>query len=260
MDLVVEPAELHSHTSDAQVWVARGTRLLYQFDADDDGMRNLAIVSLTDAGKRAKDVAQIFGISATYVSILRSRARRQGSAGLVTRRGRPPKLSQQQVTQARAWAREGWTQQAIAERLSVAQSVISQLLATHPPVPAQEELALEDSGPSHDHPGHDHPGRDHHRDDERGDEHHDEAEPADEAGLAAVAGPEAPAVSRRVSAGVYWSRYAGAMLAHPYLEAVGASEIFATVTGAPARNYDDQAILTTAALGFGVGRFDGGGH
>src|SRR5450759_1680708 len=65
------------------------------------GMRNLAIVALTDAGRRVDEVAAVFGLTATYVSILRGRARTHGSVGLVARRGRPPKLSDRQVAQAR---------------------------------------------------------------------------------------------------------------------------------------------------------------
>ena len=60
-------------------------------------MRNLAIVALTDAGRRVDEVAAVFGLTATYVSMLRGRARQDGSAGLVRRRGRPPKLSERQV-------------------------------------------------------------------------------------------------------------------------------------------------------------------
>src|SRR5680860_552816 len=114
---------------DGQVLVTCGRLLVYRYEADDIGMRNLAIVALTDAGRRVDEVAAVFGLTATYVSMLRGRARREGSAGLVRRRGRPPKLTDWQVAQARVWAGSGWTQQAIADRLAVAQSVISELLA-----------------------------------------------------------------------------------------------------------------------------------
>ncbi|TWP32470.1 hypothetical protein [Leekyejoonella antrihumi] len=63
-----------------------------------------------------------------------------GAAG-----GRPPGLSTRQVTQAREWAGQGWTQQAIADRLGVAQSVISELLARLGPLPVQDVLP-EDAG------------------------------------------------------------------------------------------------------------------
>jgi hypothetical protein len=43
------------------------------------------------------------------------------------------------------------------------------------------------------------------------------------------------------------------MLLYPYLDSVGAEGIFATLTGGPARRYDDLAVLTTATLGFALG-------
>src|SRR6266545_4175549 len=135
-----EPVVLRLVSHDGQVLVTHGRSLLYRFDADDLGMRNLAIVALTDAGRRVDEVARVFGLTATYVSMLRGQARREGSAGLVRRRGRPPKLSDRQVRQAREWAAKGWTQQSIADRLGVAQSVISGLLARFGPAPVQQTL------------------------------------------------------------------------------------------------------------------------
>ena len=43
------------------------------------------------------------------------------------------------------------------------------------------------------------------------------------------------------------------MLLHPFLDLVGAQGILTTLTGGPARRYDDLAVLTTATLGFGLG-------
>ncbi len=131
---------LRLHASDGQVLVSCGRSVLYRFEVGDTGMRNLAIVALTDAGRRVDEVAAVFGLTATYVSILRGRARTDGSACLVRRRGRPPKLSDRQVAKARGWAAAGWTQQAIADRLAVARSMISELLARVGPAPVQEVL------------------------------------------------------------------------------------------------------------------------
>lgn len=119
--------------------------LVYRYDVDDTGLRNLAIVALTDAGRRVDEVARVFGLTAPYVSMLRGRARLEGSAGLVRRRGRPPKLSTRQVAQARVWAAAGQTQQAIADRLGVSRSVISELLARMSPAPVQEVLPTADT-------------------------------------------------------------------------------------------------------------------
>src|SRR5674476_1543728 len=137
-----EPAVLRLATSDGQVLVTWGRTLVYRYEVEDIGMRNLAIVALTDAGRRIDEVAQVFDLTATYVSMLRGRARLKGSAGLVRRRGRPRQLSDRQVAQARAWAGSGWTQQAISDRLGVARSVISDLLVRVGPAPVQESLPV----------------------------------------------------------------------------------------------------------------------
>ena len=166
--------------------------------------------------------------------MLRGRARTDGSAGLVRRRGRPPKLSDRQVAQAQQWASAGWTQQAIADRLGVAQSVISELLArvgpaaVQPDLPEPTEQATEEpiEGPT---------------------EQALLPEPAESVGAAPVVG------SARIGSGSYPCRYAGAMLLHPYLHRVGAESIFATLAGGPARRYDDLAVLSTATIGFALG-------
>src|SRR5674476_497920 len=108
-----EPVVLALVVCDGRCLVSVGRSLVYRFAVDDIGMRNLAIVALTDAGRRVDEVAALFGLTATYVSMLRGR----------------------QVSQARVWSGQGQTQQVIADRLGVAQSVISDLLARLAPGP-----------------------------------------------------------------------------------------------------------------------------
>ena len=227
-----EPVALRLVSHDGQVLVTHGRSLVYRFDADDVGMRNLAIVALTDAGRRVDEVAQVFGLTATYVSMLRGQARREGSAGLVRRRGRPPKLSDRQVRQAREWAAKGWTQQSIADRLGVAQSVISGLLARFGPALVQQTLPEPTEEPT--------------------------GEATEETVREPVAGPTGAVLAgfaglSRIGTGTHACRYAGAMLLYPYLHRVGAEAVFATLTGGPARRYDDVAVLTTATVGFALG-------
>ena len=241
-----EPSRLCLQVADGQTLVTFERSVLYRYDRDDTGMRNLAIVALTDAGRRVDEVAAVFGLTATYVSMLRGRARTDGSVGLVRRRGRPPKLSQRQVGQARDWLLAGWTQQAIADRFGVARSVVSELRARLGPVPVQDELpepveasteasteeAAEEAGPG--------------------------AVPDRSALAEAVPDEQARAATvfagaSRVGTGTRSCRYAGVMLLHAYLDRVGAQTIFATLTGGPARRYDDLAILSTATLEFALG-------
>ncbi len=241
-----EPAVLRLHASDGQVLVTCGRSLLYRYEAGDTGMRNLAIVALSDAGRRVDEVAAVFGLSATYVSILRGRARADGSAGLVRRRGRPPRLSERQVAQARTWAGQGLSQQAIADRFGVARSVISELLARRGPLPAQQTLPEPEPEPTvpSAEPA------------EATTAKPPDTEPASAEPVAGFAG------SARIGAGMYRCRYVGAMLLHAYLDRVGAEAIFATVSGGPARRYGDLAVLSTATFGFalGIGTVEGAKH
>ncbi|MDJ0315546.1 putative transposase [Arthrobacter sp. H35-D1] len=235
-----EPAGLALAACGGQVLVRCGRALLYRYEEGDTGMRNLAIVALTDAGRRVDEVASVFGLTATYVSMLRGRARAQGSAGLVRRRGRPPKLTDRQVAKARAWAGEGVAQRVIADRLGVAQSGISELLARRGPTPVQQELLPEPGSTAEGqmNAGHD-TGAD--------------AEAFIPAGDPGTVSEEGPAALARIGEGSVFSRYAGAMLLHAFLDRVGAETIFATLAGAPGRRYDNLAVLTTATLGFALG-------
>ena len=263
-----EPVVLALVVCDGRCLVSVGRSLVYRFDVDDIGMRNLAIVALTDAGRRVDEVAALFGLTATYVSMLRGRARAQGSAGLVRRRGRPRKLSDRQVSQARVWSGQGQTQQVIADRLGVAQSVISDLLARLAPVPVQEPLPATDATEPAD--GTVPPGSvmaapvaaQPHDDDVEA--IMGEVEPV---GSEPVGTPPGTPVagfagSARIATGAYRCRYAGAMLLFPYLHRVGAEAIFGTLTGGPARRYDDLAVLSTATISFalGTGTLEGTKH
>jgi len=66
-----EPGVLRLVTYEGQTVVTRGRSLLYRYDAEDTGMRNLAIGALTDVGRRVDEVVAVFGLTATYVSMLR---------------------------------------------------------------------------------------------------------------------------------------------------------------------------------------------
>ena len=77
---------------DGQVLVLVGQVAIAEWDAGDAPMRNLAAVTLRNLGFTGQRVAQVLGLSEEYVTTLRGRARRGGSAEVVPRRGRPPAL------------------------------------------------------------------------------------------------------------------------------------------------------------------------
>jgi len=247
LDGMPEPGVLRRMVGAGQCVVVFGRVVLYRFDVADIGMRNLAIVALTDAGRRVDEVAEVFGLTATYVSMLRGRAARAGSAGLVRRRGRPPKLDARQRMQARRWAGQGRSQEWIGQRFGVARSVIGRVLADAGPVPLQPPLSSAEAGRT---------------DADQSDAEQELVETGlVETELAQVelaeaevsAAKRAAGGSARVQVGRHACRYAGAMLLHAYLGRVGAGQVFATVRGGPARRYDDVAVLSTAALGFALG-------
>ena len=124
-------------------------------------------------------------------------------------------------------------QQAISERLGVARSVISVLLARLVPTPVQEVLSEPENTESES---------------TVAEPDNTEAVKADP--VPVVAGPVRDLVapfagSAAIEAGSYRCRYAGAMMLYPYLHLVGAQAIFATLTGGPARRYGDLSVLTT---------------
>ena len=250
-----EPSLLRLVSSEGQTAVSFGDKVLFCFACDDVGMRNMAVVALTDAGVQGKQVAAAFGLSAEYVSILRGRARTDGSAGLVRRRGRPPKLTAGQVAKARGWAAEGVTQTEIARRLSVSRPVIGELLARLGPAPQQSALPdapvdAETAGPGDAGPS-----------DATEDAGSDATEDAGSdagpvSGVAAPAAePEPVAGGARIGEGSFTSRYAGAMLLHAFWHRVDAAGVLgqACERGSGERRFDDLGLLTGTSMAFALG-------
>jgi len=103
------------------------------------GLRNLAIIALTESKTSCQYVADLFGLSAVQVSRIRADYRQHGSAGLARSRGRPLKLSDRQVRQARLWAGEKVKHGDIARRLNVS-PLIQALLKEHGPLHPDQPL------------------------------------------------------------------------------------------------------------------------
>ena len=214
-----------------------GSAVLFSYEAADSGLRNLAAVRLPEMGFTGRRVARVLGITQEYVSMLRARARAEGSAGLMRRRGRPVALGARDLGRARSWRAGGVTDAAIGKRLGVHGSTVARALVgvDRPAAGAAAEAAIlpvptagdpDDTETIQDDPA--------------------ASEPA---GTLAAGS----AGSARIGTGSYRCRYAGAMMLYPYMNLVGAQGIFATLTGGPARRYGDLSVLTTATLGFALG-------
>jgi transposase len=234
---MAEPTDLRCTVHDGHTVVMVGSQAVAGYDNRDTGMRNIAVVTLTELGFSGRRVAEVVGLTPEYVSMLRGRARREGSAGLVRVRGRRPKLSAVQVRRARAWRVEGLSDAEIARRLGVSDKTAARVLAepdATSATPAQPELELTPEP---------------------------EVQP-EAAGVLArpaalgegMAGPGAGGGSR-IAAGRFASRYAGAMLLHAFTDLVDAGDVFASAAAPlPGHRFDDVALLagvsTVFALGF----------
>jgi len=89
-------------------------------------------VTLTGLGFTGRRVAQVLGITEVYVSRLRTRARTEGSVGLLPPRGRPSALRPADLRRARAWRAAGQPDTAIAVRLGVHATTVGRALAGDP--------------------------------------------------------------------------------------------------------------------------------
>ena len=255
-----DPAELRASEVDGRVVLSVGATALFDYARDDAPMRNLAAVALRDLGFTGRRVGEVCGITEEYVSMLRSRVRRDGSSALTAQRGRPRALGARDLAQARRWRAAGQTDTAVGRRLGVHASTVARALG-----PAGKPDQDTDTDTGHDVLPLSGPetSRDVTRDEGPGDEGPGDSEAAVRSPGAVVvdrpagAGPAGDAAggggSARIGTGVVDSRYAGAMLLYPYLHRVGAEEVFASLAGAPARRYDDLGVLTTATLGFALG-------
>ena len=250
-----EPSDLQCLEVDGRVLIAVGSRVLFDYAADDAGLRNIAAVTLPALGFTNRLVASLLGITEEYVCMLKGRARREGSAALTRPRGRPSGLTAADLDRARAWRAAGDSDTTIGARLKVHPTTIGRALTgvprgvcpDHTALPAEpvalagavgsaEQTELELTGPDGTLQGE--PGA-------GGEPEAELTQPGVEADLGTG--------SSRITQGAFACRYAGAMLLHPYLDLVGAEQIFASVTGGPARRYDDLAVLSTATVGFALG-------
>src|SRR5258708_33936977 len=79
---------LHLERAGGRCLMMVGCAVLAEYGEADTVMRNFAVTVARSSGFSGKRVAEVFGLSAAYVSTLHAAARREGSAALV-RHGRP---------------------------------------------------------------------------------------------------------------------------------------------------------------------------
>ncbi|MDQ3274099.1 MAG: transposase [Actinomycetota bacterium] len=256
---------------DGQVLVLVGQMVIAGWDAGDAPMRNLAVVTLRNLGFPGQRVAEVLGLSEEYVSTLRGRARREGSAGVLPRRGRPPALGARELRRARRLREQGHSDVEIGRRLGVHATTVGRTLGTRPAdrvqgAPAAQTLPLGSDLPDADLPDVDLPDVDLPDVDFAQDpapvveeptggsepDRHGEEDRRGEEDAGRVAGGEGG--SARIGLASVDSRYAGAMLLHAFWHRVDAGGVLGEVCAGPARRrYDDLGLLTGTCLAFALG-------
>jgi DNA-binding CsgD family transcriptional regulator len=259
------PYELwRGRAGDGDMLVGNGPMVLFRYDPDDRALRNLAIVALTDAGVAGKQVAQLFGLSKEHVSRLRTKVATHGSSGLLSPMGAPRKLTARQENEVLRLAAKGRTGAETAARFSVSQATISRLLnrRRQQAVPQRllgdevgEEIIAEGQGSE-----------------EASAAHLDTVEEPEEQG-GEVASGEVPGEQAqeeeetettgspdvltaripRLGKVEVSSRYAGAMLLHPFLSRLGTDAVVSSIPTRSARRYDASSLVSAAALSFALG-------
>ena len=263
------PRDLRLHRAAGRVVVLVGSAVVAEYAEGDLTMRNMVIVTLRRVGFPGWRVAEVFGLTPTYVARLKTAAARGGAAALAGQggRGRPRALGQDEQELARQWREQGESDLEIGRRLGVAGTTVARRLAARPASPA----AGADAGPGQGELEFTEPATEPGRDLElapesgpepgpradagqEGEEQQEEGEPGRVAGLAAEPGPGGP----KISGGVFWSRYAGAMLLHAFTARAGAGQVLESAAGAgrpagrPGR-FSDVALLSVTSMCFALG-------
>jgi Helix-turn-helix domain len=218
------------------VVVSYGGRALAVYESGDQGMRNLAIVSLTRAGVPGVEVAGLFGIRPEHVSRLRRQAAQGGARALLPPRGRPSKLDARALARAYEMSDRGVSGSEIARTLRVSGATISRLLAARP-ARAVERLAGSEPGEVSD----------------AAEVIGAEATGARASDTTEVTVADVTGGGARIGEGSRRSVYAGAMLLHPFLERVGAGGVFSALDSGSAQRYDSTAVALAAVFAFALG-------
>ncbi len=130
LDGVPDPCDLHLERAGGRCLVMVGSAVLSEYAESDVVMRNFAITAVRRAGFEGKQVAEVFGLSESYVSTLHAAALRDGSRALVTQPGpgRPAELGGETLGRARQWRAAGVSDREIGRRLGMAGTTVSRRL------------------------------------------------------------------------------------------------------------------------------------
>ncbi len=249
-----EPRDLRMHRAGGRCVITAGSVVLFDYEAGDTAMRNMALAALRQLKFPGRVVAAVLGLSEAYVATLHNAARREGSPALIgqPRPGRPGTVTAAQWQLARALREQDVSDAEIGRRLGVAHTTISRRLGPRGQVPAGDgergQLpagplftgAGPEPGPG---PGSEVP--------ERG--------PAPEPGAGAGGGDGVPGKPGPgwplVPEGVFRSRYAGAMLLHAFFARAGAGAVLAGAAAGPGRAAGpaDAALLSAVSMCFALG-------
>ena len=266
LPLLEETARLHLADHGPVTEVRHGNYTITAYRKDDLGLRNLAICALTESGVSGNTAAALFGLTPVQISRIRGQYRKNGSAGLARRRGRPPSLTPAQVRQARLAAGAGVTHGQIAARLKVSRPLIASLIGAHGPLYPQDELPGTGQAEADDQAGDDQAAAEGQPAEENPEAEAEEKDPPpppppsaaaaqEEEGEEGCGGaPGRPYHCAQAVPGAYRSRYAGAMLTHAFTSAIGAAGILAAGCGLDgAGGAADLAMLNATAMGFTLG-------
>src|SRR6266702_2896612 len=124
-----QPADLRVQRHDGETFVTAGQMMIACYPDGDISMRNVAVAVARQLGFSGQQVAQVMGLTDSYVATLHQRALREGAAGLVRPSGPKPKLSPQAWARAARWRAAGASEAQVAARLGVAQATVSRHLA-----------------------------------------------------------------------------------------------------------------------------------
>ncbi|HLQ52962.1 MAG TPA: hypothetical protein VK162_01680 [Streptosporangiaceae bacterium] len=249
-----EPRDLRMHEAGGRCVITAGSVVLFDYDAGDTAMRNMALAALRQLKFPGRAVAAVLGLSEAYVATLHSAARREGSAALIgqPRPGRPGTVTAAQWQQARQWRAQEVSDAEIGRRLGVAHTTISRGLGPRGQAPAGDgEPGWAPAEPLFTEPEAEPEA-------EAEAEADAEAEPEPAAGAADGAGP--PPGGRwpawpLVPEGVFRSRYAGAMLLHGFFDRADAGAVLAGAAAGPGRAAGpaDAALLSAVSMCFALG-------